>query len=85
LTTTVTCLPDPAAVRQLESGLLRLDPVISHYLPLERAQDAIDTLRSGAVKAVLDVAGSAVIAEDPGERRLGRPGVSGFKQKRALR
>ncbi len=75
----------PAAVRQLESGLLRLDPVISHYLPLERAQDAIDTLRSGgAVKAVLDVAGSAVIAEDSGERRLGWPGVSGFNQKGAL-
>jgi hypothetical protein len=33
---------------------------------------------------VLDVAGSAVIAEDSGEHPLGRPGVSGFKQKGAL-
>jgi threonine dehydrogenase-like Zn-dependent dehydrogenase len=76
----------PAAVRLLESGLLRLDPVISHYLPLDRAQDAIDTLRSGgAVKAVLDVAGSAGTAGDPGGRPLGREGVSGFEQAGALR
>jgi hypothetical protein len=73
-------------VRLLESGLLRLDPVISHYLPLDRAQDAIDTLRSGgAVKAVLDVAGSAGTAGDPGGRPLGREGVSGFEQAGALR
>ena len=76
----------PAAVRLLESGLLRLDPVVSHYLPLDRAQDAIDTLRSGgAVKAVLDVAGSAGTAGDPGRRPLGRRGVSGFEQAGALR
>jgi threonine dehydrogenase-like Zn-dependent dehydrogenase len=76
----------PAAVRLLESGLLRLDPVISHYLPLDRAQDAVDALRSGgAVKAVLDVAGSAAIAGDPGGRSLGRRGASGFEQTGASR
>jgi hypothetical protein len=68
-------------VRLLESGLLRLDPVVSHYLPLERVQDAIDALRSGgAVKAVLDVAGSAAIAENGGGRPPGRPAASGFEQ-----
>lgn len=71
----------PAAVRLLESGLLRLDPVVSHYLPLERVQDAIDALRSGgAVKAVLDLAGSAAIAENGGGRPPGRPVASGFEQ-----
>jgi threonine dehydrogenase-like Zn-dependent dehydrogenase len=71
----------PAAVRLLESGLLRLDPVVSHYLPLERVQDAIDALRSGgAVKAVLDVAGSAAIAENGAGPPPGRPGASGFEQ-----
>jgi threonine dehydrogenase-like Zn-dependent dehydrogenase len=75
----------PAAVRLLESGLLRLDPVISHYLPLDQAQDAIDTLRSGgAVKAVLDVAGSAAIAADSGGRSVG-PRASGFEQTGASR
>ncbi|MHB1988218.1 MAG: alcohol dehydrogenase catalytic domain-containing protein [Acidimicrobiales bacterium] len=49
----------PAAVRLLESELLDLEPVVSHWLPLENVQQAIDDLRSGvAVKAILDVAGN---------------------------
>jgi threonine dehydrogenase-like Zn-dependent dehydrogenase len=76
----------PAAVRLLESGLLRLDPVVSHFVPLDRAQDAIDALKSGrAVKAVLDVAGSVVSAGDSAGRAPGRPGVSGFEQTEAVR
>lgn len=51
----------PSAVRLLESGLLNLDPVVTHYLPLEQVGDAILAIRAGrAVKAVLDIAGSAV-------------------------
>jgi len=74
----------PAAVRLLESGLLRLDPVISHYLPLERVQDAIAALRSGgAVKAVFDVGGSAATAGDCGARARGEHGAGGFEQAEA--
>lgn len=49
----------PAAVRLQESGLLNLEPVVSHRLPLERAAEAVAALREGdAVKVVLSVAGS---------------------------
>jgi threonine dehydrogenase-like Zn-dependent dehydrogenase len=46
----------PAAVRLLESGLLNLEPVISHRLPLDRAGEAVDALRTGqAVKVVVEI------------------------------
>lgn len=54
----------PAAVRLLESGLLDLQPVVTHLLPLEGLEEAINALRSGfAVKAVLDVSGRATREE----------------------
>jgi threonine dehydrogenase-like Zn-dependent dehydrogenase len=47
----------PPAIRLQESGLLDLDPIVSHWLPLESAPQAFAALRSGeAVKAVLRVA-----------------------------
>jgi threonine dehydrogenase-like Zn-dependent dehydrogenase len=46
----------PAAVQLLESGLLNVEPVVSHLLPLDRAGEAIDVLRAGrAVKVVVQV------------------------------
>ncbi|HUY96600.1 MAG TPA: alcohol dehydrogenase catalytic domain-containing protein [Verrucomicrobiae bacterium] len=44
----------PPAVRLLESGLLDLSPLVSHLWPLERLDDALVALRTGAaVKVVL--------------------------------
>jgi threonine dehydrogenase-like Zn-dependent dehydrogenase len=48
----------PPAIRLQESGLLNLDPIITHLLPLESAPEAFAELRSGrAVKAVLQISG----------------------------
>jgi threonine dehydrogenase-like Zn-dependent dehydrogenase len=50
----------PAAVRLLESGKLALSPLVTHWLPLEQAAEALGALRSGqAVKAVLNVNAAA--------------------------
>ncbi len=44
----------PDAVRLLEGGRLRLEPIISAVLPLERIEDGLDALRDGtATKVVL--------------------------------
>jgi threonine dehydrogenase-like Zn-dependent dehydrogenase len=57
----------PATVRLLESGLLDLTPVISHLLPLERSQEAVDALRAGkAVKVVVEIS-----ADSPGFEERG--------------
>jgi threonine dehydrogenase-like Zn-dependent dehydrogenase len=48
----------PDAVRLLESGLLDLDPIVSHWLSLDRLQDGLAALADGsAVKVVIDVVG----------------------------
>jgi threonine dehydrogenase-like Zn-dependent dehydrogenase len=48
----------PDAVRLLESGLLDLDPVISHWVPLDRLHEGLAALADGsAVKVVVDVIG----------------------------
>jgi Zn-dependent alcohol dehydrogenase len=50
----------PLAVRLQESGLLNLDPIVSHWLPLERTPEAFAALMTGAaVKAVLQVSATA--------------------------
>jgi threonine dehydrogenase-like Zn-dependent dehydrogenase len=50
----------PLAVRLQESGLLNLDPIVSHWLPLERTPEAFAALMTGAaVKAVLQVSAPA--------------------------
>ncbi len=50
----------PLAVRLQESGLLDLDPIVSHWLPLERTPEAFAALMTGAaVKAVLQVSATA--------------------------
>jgi 2-desacetyl-2-hydroxyethyl bacteriochlorophyllide A dehydrogenase len=51
----------PLAVRLQESGLLRLDEIVSHWLPLEQAPEAFAALRKGeAVKAVIQVTTSVI-------------------------
>ncbi|MGH3322006.1 MAG: alcohol dehydrogenase catalytic domain-containing protein [Streptosporangiaceae bacterium] len=46
----------PDAVRILEQGIVDLDPIVSHELPLERLPDGIAAARSGeAVKVVIDL------------------------------
>jgi 2-desacetyl-2-hydroxyethyl bacteriochlorophyllide A dehydrogenase len=47
----------PSAIRLLESGLIKVEPIISDWLPLESTPQAFAVLRSGrAVKAVLKIA-----------------------------
>jgi len=49
----------PAAIRLLESGVLDLDLVVSHFLPLDRLTDGLRALDDGsAVKVVIDVSGA---------------------------
>jgi threonine dehydrogenase-like Zn-dependent dehydrogenase len=50
----ITSFTFPQAIRLIESGTLRLDPIVTEVLPLERAAEAIERLRSGeATKVVL--------------------------------
>jgi len=58
----------PAILDLYASGRLPLEKLISHHLPLERAQEGLDLVRSGqAVRVVLELDGA-----DPGSER-GRP------------
>lgn len=50
----------PDTIRILESGVIDLAPMISHWVSLDELPAALDDIRGGsAVKAVIDVAGSA--------------------------
>lgn len=49
----VTAFTFPTAIRLVESGALRLDPIVTDVLPLERLADGLDRLRSGAATKVV--------------------------------
>jgi threonine dehydrogenase-like Zn-dependent dehydrogenase len=51
--TYVTAFTFPTAIRLIESGSLRLDPIVTHVLPLDRLSDGLDLLRSGAATKVV--------------------------------
>jgi 2-desacetyl-2-hydroxyethyl bacteriochlorophyllide A dehydrogenase len=54
LGTYVTAFTFPTAIRLIEGGSLRLDPIVTHVLPLDRLGEGLDLLRSGAAtKAVI--------------------------------
>ena len=58
----VTAFTFPTAIRLVESGTLRLDPIVTDVLPLERLAEGIDRLRSGsATKVVLTPAGDGQV------------------------
>jgi len=49
----------PAAIRLLESGVLDLEPVVSHWVPLDSLAAGLAALADGsAVKVVIDVIGA---------------------------
>jgi threonine dehydrogenase-like Zn-dependent dehydrogenase len=43
----------PTAIRLVEGGALRLAPMLTHVLPLERLTEGLDLLRSGAATKVV--------------------------------
>jgi len=43
----------PTAIRLVEGGALRLEPMLTHVLPLERLTEGLDLLRSGAATKVV--------------------------------
>jgi 2-desacetyl-2-hydroxyethyl bacteriochlorophyllide A dehydrogenase len=54
LGTYVTAFTFPTAIRLIESGSLRLDPIVTHALPLDQLSEGLDLLRSGrATKVVI--------------------------------
>ncbi len=58
----VTAFTFPTAIRLVESDALRLDPIVTHVLPLEQLADGLDLLRSGAAtKVVMTPAGGAQV------------------------
>src|SRR5207244_12841238 len=63
----------PAILDLYASGRLPLERLISHHLPLERAQEGLDLVRSGqAVRVVLELDGA-----EPGSER-GCPAAEGW-------
>jgi threonine dehydrogenase-like Zn-dependent dehydrogenase len=55
----VTAFTFPTAIRLVESGALRLEPIVTHVLPLERLGEGIDLLRSGGATKVVITPGAA--------------------------
>jgi 2-desacetyl-2-hydroxyethyl bacteriochlorophyllide A dehydrogenase len=52
----------PTAIRLVEGGSLRLDPMLTHVLPLDRLAEGLDLLRSGdATKVVITPDASPVV------------------------
>jgi threonine dehydrogenase-like Zn-dependent dehydrogenase len=49
----VTAFTFPTAIRLVESGALRLGPIVTHVLPLEELPEGLDLLRSGAATKVV--------------------------------
>ena len=49
----VTAFTFPTAIRLVETGSLRLEPIVTHVLPLDRLADGLDLLRSGAATKVV--------------------------------
>lgn len=47
----------PRYLRMVEAGILRLEPLVTHEFPLERINDALDGMRSGAIagRCMLDL------------------------------
>jgi 2-desacetyl-2-hydroxyethyl bacteriochlorophyllide A dehydrogenase len=43
----------PTSIRLVEGGALRLEPMLTHVLPLERLTEGLDLLRSGAATKVV--------------------------------
>lgn len=49
----------PDTVRILEEGVIDLEPIVSHWIPLDELPGALEDARAGrAVKVVVDIAGS---------------------------
>jgi threonine dehydrogenase-like Zn-dependent dehydrogenase len=50
----ITTFTFPTAIRMVESGALRLEPIVTHVMPLEQTLAGLDLLRSGqATKVVI--------------------------------
>ena len=62
LGTYVTAFTFPTAIRLIEGGSLRLDPIVTHVLPLDRLGEGLDLLRSGAATKVVVTPGAAPAA-----------------------
>jgi threonine dehydrogenase-like Zn-dependent dehydrogenase len=58
----VTAFTFPTAIRLVEGGSLRLDPIVTHVLPLDRLGDGLDLLRAGAATKVVITPGAAAAA-----------------------
>jgi threonine dehydrogenase-like Zn-dependent dehydrogenase len=49
----------PDTIRILEEGVIDLEPIVSHWVPLDELPGALEDVRGGrAVKVVVDIAGS---------------------------
>ena len=55
----VTAFTFPTAIRLVEGGSLRLDPIVTHVLPLARLAEGLDLLRSGDATKVVITPGAA--------------------------
>ena len=46
----------PRAITVLESGMLNLDPVVTHVLPLEELDKGIDLMKTGeGMKIIMEI------------------------------
>jgi 2-desacetyl-2-hydroxyethyl bacteriochlorophyllide A dehydrogenase len=55
----VTAFTFPTAIRLVEGGSLRLDPIVTHVLPLDRLGEGLELLRSGGATKVVITPGAA--------------------------
>ena len=57
----ITAFTFPTAIRLVEGGMLPLDPIVTHVLPLERVSEGLDLLRSGVATKVVITPGVAPV------------------------
>jgi len=57
----ITAFTFPTAIRLVEGGMLPLDPIVTHVLPLERVSEGLDLLRSGVATKVVITPGAAPV------------------------
>ena len=57
----VTAFTFPTAIRLVEGGSLRLEPIVTHVLPLDRLSEGLDLLRSGGATKVVITPDSAAV------------------------
>jgi 2-desacetyl-2-hydroxyethyl bacteriochlorophyllide A dehydrogenase len=54
----VTAFTFPTAIRLVEGGSLRLEPIVTHVLPLDRVTEGVDLLRSGGATKIVITPGT---------------------------